>query len=63
MGKDPDDGQPGQDLNLIGVTNTPAGLDELAVQCVFTLVPSKKRSPSTPIKMQSSVSVVECARR
>jgi len=53
MGKNPNDGQPSQNLSFIGVMNTPAGLDELAVQCIFTLVPSK---PShSPTQTQTSI--------
>jgi len=35
-------GQPFQDPGILGVTIAPAGLDELAVQCVFTLLPSMR---------------------
>lgn len=55
MGKNHNDGdgQPNQNLSFIGVMNTPAGLDELAVQCIFTLVPSE---PShSPTQTQTSI--------
>lgn len=42
QGEGPATVQPGQSLGVIGVTNAPAGLDELAVQCIFTLVPSRR---------------------
>lgn len=58
--KDPIDGQPNRDFSFIGVTNTPAGLDELAVQCIFTLVPSKR--PSSIIQIQPSSSIFERVR-
>lgn len=35
-------GQPSQDPGILGVTIAPAGLDELAVQCIFTLLPSMR---------------------
>lgn len=60
QGKDPNEGQPSRGFSFIGVTNTAAGLDELAVQCVFTLVPSK-RSPSPP-QIQPSLPVAERSR-
>ena len=41
-GEDPTTVQPSQNLSVIGVTSAPAGLDELAVQRIFTLVPSKR---------------------
>jgi hypothetical protein len=47
QGEDPASVQPNQNLGVIGVTNAPAGLDELAIQCIFTLVPPK-RSLSRP---------------
>lgn len=59
-GVDPDNGEPSQDLGLIGITNTPAGLDELAVQCIFTLVPSN-RLPS-PTQIEPSLFIPERAR-
>ena len=59
-GVDVGDGEPSQYLGLIGITNTPAGLDELAVQCIFTLVPSK-RSPS-PSQIEPSLLIPERAR-
>jgi hypothetical protein len=60
LGVDSGDGELSQDLSLIGVTNTPAGLDELAVQCIFTLVQSNL-SPSPP-QIEPSLFVPEQAR-
>lgn len=59
-GEDPTTVQPSQeDLGVIGVTHAPAGLDELTVQCIFTLVPSTR--PYTPIETQPPSVTFECA--
>jgi hypothetical protein len=36
--------------NIIGVTIAPAGLDDFVVQCIFTLVPSKRPLPPIPTR-------------
>lgn len=56
---DPNTGQSGQHLSIVGVTNTPAGLDELVVQSIFTLVPSKRST--SPTQRRHFVSVTERA--
>lgn len=48
-----------QNPTIIGVTNAPAGLDELAVQCIFTLVPSD--CSLSPTQKQPSLSAAEDA--
>lgn len=58
-GEDPATVYPSQNLDIIGVANAPAGLDELAVQCVFTLVPSDR--PLSPIQTQPPLSTTERA--
>ena len=59
LAEDPDVAMPSEDLSVLGISNTAAGLDELAVQCIFTLVPSKL-SPS-PIQTQLSIATTEPA--
>ncbi|KAF9646507.1 hypothetical protein BDM02DRAFT_3008877 [Thelephora ganbajun] len=58
-GKDPTTAQPNQNLSIIGVTNAPAGLDELATQCIFTLVPPKHSL--SPVETRPSLSTAERA--
>ena len=42
-------GQPSQDPRILGVTIAPAGLDELAVQCIFTLLPLSPAQTLLPL--------------
>jgi len=58
-GEDPTTVQPSQNIGVIGVTHAPAGLDELTVQCIFTLVPSNRSL--SPIQTQPSIYAVERA--
>lgn len=58
-GEDPTTVPPARNPGIIGVINAPAGLDELTVQCIFTLV-SPDRSPS-PTQTQPSLSTAERA--
>ena len=56
QGEEPTTVPPSQ-LSMVGVTNAPAGLDEFAVQCIFTLVPSNRSLP--PIQTQALLPTAE----